>query len=50
MVKALQQSLLFRAIRDHDPAAAGEAMAAHMDSAGARLLHAFETTAAAPGA
>jgi DNA-binding FadR family transcriptional regulator len=36
---------VFRAISDHDPAAASAAMAAHMDSAGARLLHAFETTA-----
>jgi GntR family transcriptional regulator, transcriptional repressor for pyruvate dehydrogenase complex len=36
---------VFRAISGHDPAAAGAAMAAHMDSAGARLLHGFETTA-----
>jgi GntR family transcriptional repressor for pyruvate dehydrogenase complex len=40
-----EHAAVFRAISDHDPAAAGAAMAAHMDSAGARLLHAFETTA-----
>jgi len=42
-----EHAAVFEAIRDHDPARAGEAMAAHMDSAGARLLHAFETTASA---
>ncbi len=45
-----EHAAVFRAIRDRDPAAAGEAMAAHMDSAGARLLRAFETTATAPEA
>ena len=40
-----EHAAVFRAISDHDPVAADAAMAAHMDSAGARLLHAFETTA-----
>ena len=40
-----EHAAVFRAISDHDPAAADAAMAAHMDSAGARLLHAFESTA-----
>jgi GntR family transcriptional regulator, transcriptional repressor for pyruvate dehydrogenase complex len=43
-----EHAAVFHAISDHDPARAGEAMAAHMNSAGVRLLHAFETTA--PGA
>jgi GntR family transcriptional regulator, transcriptional repressor for pyruvate dehydrogenase complex len=42
-----EHAAVFQAIKDHDPARAGEAMAAHMDSAGARLLQAFETTTAA---
>lgn len=41
-----EHAAVCQAIKDHDPAAAGEAMAAHMDSAGARLLHAFGTAAA----
>lgn len=45
-----EHAAVFRAIRDRDPAAAGAAMDAHMDSADARLLHAFETTATAPRA
>lgn len=36
-----EHAAIFTAIRDHDPAAAGRAMATHMDSAGARLLRAF---------
>ena len=40
-----EHAAVFRAIRDRDQAGAGEAMAAHMDSAAARLLHAFETMA-----
>jgi GntR family transcriptional regulator, transcriptional repressor for pyruvate dehydrogenase complex len=41
-----EHAAVFAAIRDRDPAAAGQAMASHMESAGARLLHAFEVTAA----
>ena len=41
-----EHAAVFAAIRDRDPAAAGRAMASHMESAGARLLHAFEVTAA----
>lgn len=41
-----EHAAVFAAIRDHDPAGAGRAMASHMDSAGARLLRAFEVTAA----
>ncbi len=41
-----EHAAVFSAIRDHDPAAAGRAMATHMESAGARLLHAFEVTSA----
>jgi GntR family transcriptional regulator, transcriptional repressor for pyruvate dehydrogenase complex len=41
-----EHAAVFAAIRDRDPAAAGQAMAAHMDSAGARLLHAFAVTSA----
>ncbi len=44
------RTAVFSAIRDHDPAAAGRAMATHMESAGARLLHAFEVTSAGPTA
>lgn len=40
-----EHAAVFRAISERDPAGAGAAMAAHMDSAGVRLLHAFETTA-----
>lgn len=40
-----EHAAVCHAIREHDPVRAGEAMAAHMNSAGARLLHAFETTA-----
>ena len=45
-----EHAAIFRAIEARDPAAAGAAMAAHMDSAGARLLHAFESAAAQPAA
>lgn len=38
-----EHAAVYHAIRDRDPAAGGASMAAHMDSAGARLLHAFET-------
>jgi GntR family transcriptional regulator, transcriptional repressor for pyruvate dehydrogenase complex len=41
-----EHAAVFNAIRDRDPAAAARAMASHMDSAGARLLHAFEVTSA----
>ena len=41
-----EHAAVFAAIRDHDPAAAGRAMATHMESAGARLLDAFEMTSA----
>jgi GntR family transcriptional repressor for pyruvate dehydrogenase complex len=40
-----EHAQVLSAIRDHDPRRAGEAMAAHMDSAGERLLRAFEDTA-----
>jgi GntR family transcriptional regulator, transcriptional repressor for pyruvate dehydrogenase complex len=38
-----EHAAVCRAIEDRDPATAGQAMAAHMDSAGARLRHAVET-------
>jgi GntR family transcriptional repressor for pyruvate dehydrogenase complex len=40
-----EHASICRAIAEHDPAGAGQAMAAHMDSAGARLLGAFLATA-----
>jgi GntR family transcriptional repressor for pyruvate dehydrogenase complex len=40
-----EHARVLAAIRDHDPRRASEAMAAHMDSAGVRLLRAFEDTA-----
>lgn len=40
-----EHAAVFAAIAGHEPAKADEAMAAHMVSAGARLLNAFETTA-----
>jgi GntR family transcriptional repressor for pyruvate dehydrogenase complex len=40
-----EHAAVYRAIRDHDPAEASAAMAAHMASAGVRLLRAFEATA-----
>jgi GntR family transcriptional repressor for pyruvate dehydrogenase complex len=43
-----EHAAVFRAISGHDRARAGEAMAAHMDSAAVRLLHAYETTAPGP--
>jgi GntR family transcriptional regulator, transcriptional repressor for pyruvate dehydrogenase complex len=42
-----EHAAIYAAIRDHDPVAAGRAMATHMESAGARLLRAFEMTSTA---
>jgi GntR family transcriptional regulator, transcriptional repressor for pyruvate dehydrogenase complex len=41
-----EHAAVFAAIAGRDPAAAGRAMATHMESAGARLLRAFEVTSA----